>query len=85
MQVSPHSFGKRPFAIERQGAPGGLYAENTRWKYGDIVFVGLNVPGSNNNRVKAGECVSAKARAPRSSAMPTTPSTVPGMPRTSSS
>ena len=61
MQISPHSFGRRPFALERQGPLGGLYAENTRWKYGEVVFVGLNVPGSNNNHVKAGECVSAKS------------------------
>ena len=61
MTVSPFSFGQRPFAIERQGAAGGLYAENVRWKYGDAVFVGLNVPGSNNNLVKPGECISAKS------------------------
>jgi hypothetical protein len=61
MAVSPHSFGQRPFALERQGPLGGLYAENVRWTHGDIVFVGLNVPGSNNNLVKPGECLSAKS------------------------
>ena len=61
LQISPNSFGQRPFALERQGPLGGLYAENTRWTYGDVVFVGLNVPGSNNNYVHAGECVSAKS------------------------
>ena len=61
MSVSPASFGQRPFALERQGLAGGLYAENTRWKYGDVMFVGLNIPGSNNNLVKAGECISSKS------------------------
>ena len=61
MAVSPFSYGERPVALERQGAAGGLYAENVRWKYGDVVFVGLNVPGSNNNLVKPGECISSKS------------------------
>ena len=61
MAVSPFSYGQRPLALERQGAAGGLYAENVRWKYGDVVFVGLNIPGSNNNLVKPGECISSKS------------------------
>ena len=61
MAVSPFSFGQRPLAIERQGSAGGLYAENVRWKYGDVMFVGLNVPGSNNNLVKPGECLSSRS------------------------
>jgi 3',5'-cyclic AMP phosphodiesterase CpdA len=28
----------------------GAYCENVRWVHGNIVFVGLNIPGSNNNR-----------------------------------
>ncbi|WP_372524468.1 hypothetical protein [Piscinibacter sp.] len=61
MFASPYSFGHRPFVLEHQGPLAGLYVENTRWKYGDVVFVGLNVPGSNNNLVKPGECLSAKS------------------------
>ncbi|HEV8314719.1 MAG TPA: hypothetical protein VGQ23_16780 [Burkholderiaceae bacterium] len=61
MFATPYSFGQRRFALEHQGPLAGLYAENTRWKYGDVVFVGLNVPGSNNNLVKPGECLSAKS------------------------
>lgn len=61
MAVSPISFGQNGFALERQGTAGGLYAENVRWKYGDVMFVGLNIPGSNNNLVKAGECLSSKS------------------------
>lgn len=61
MAISAASFGQRPLSIERQGPAGGLYAENVRWKYGDVMFVGLNVPGSNNNLVKSGECISSKS------------------------
>jgi hypothetical protein len=61
MFASPSSFGRRPMRLEHQGPLAGEYAENTRWKYGDVVFVGLNVPGSNNNLVKPGECISAKS------------------------
>jgi len=32
--------------LERQG---GKFCEHVRWEHGGIVFVGLNVPGSNNN------------------------------------
>jgi len=28
----------------------GKYCENVRWLYDDVVFVGLNIPGGNNNR-----------------------------------
>ena len=59
--ASPWSFGHRPMRLEHQGPLAGQYVENTRWKYGDVVFVGLNVPGSNNNFVKPGECLSAKS------------------------
>jgi hypothetical protein len=59
--ASPLSFGQRPMRLEHQGPLAGMYAENTRWHHGDVVFVGLNVPGSNNNLVKAGECLSSKS------------------------
>jgi hypothetical protein len=39
-----------------------IYAENTRWRYGDVVFTGLNVPGSNNNKVTAADCPTNSAR-----------------------
>jgi hypothetical protein len=61
MFASPLSFGQRPMELEHQGPLAGQYVENTRWKYGDVVFVGLNVPGSNNNLVKPGECASSKS------------------------
>ena len=46
------SFGPRAFRLERQSdAPGphAQYRENVRWQREGILFVGLNVPGSNNN------------------------------------
>lgn len=45
------SFGQRKLTLDHQGPLGGLYSENTRWVYGNVVFVGLNVPGSNNNKI----------------------------------
>jgi hypothetical protein len=59
------SFGQRTLRLHHQGPPGGVYSENTRWTFGDVVFLGLNIPGSNNNKVGPTECVSAKsARTP---------------------
>jgi hypothetical protein len=39
-------FFPRDFPVERQK---GKYCENVRWISGNVVFVGLNVQGSNNN------------------------------------
>jgi hypothetical protein len=55
------SFGQTSLRLERQGPPGGVYAENARWTYGPVVFVALNVPGSNNNKVGAADCLSASS------------------------
>jgi hypothetical protein len=56
------SLGKNTMTLDRQGPAGGLYSENVRWVYGNIVFVGLNVPGSNNNKVNAGTCTAANTQ-----------------------
>ena len=56
-----YSFGRRKMELERQGRPGQPYSENTRWVYGKVVFVGLNVPGSNDNKVNDGACLSKKS------------------------
>ncbi len=45
------SFGKTTMPLEHQGPVGGKYAENTRWIYGNVAFIGLNMVGSNNNFV----------------------------------
>jgi hypothetical protein len=39
-------FRQPEIGLERQG---GEYCENVRWQAGDLLFVGLNIPGSNNN------------------------------------
>jgi len=50
------SLGKRTMTLERQSedARWAKFRENVRWMHGGVVFVGLNVPGSNNNRGRAG-------------------------------
>ena len=58
---SANSFGKQTIVLEHQGALGGAYSENTRWSHKGIVFVGLNTPGSNNNKVNVGACLSSKS------------------------
>lgn len=55
------SFGQRKMNLTHQGIPGEPYSENTRWVHKGIVFVGLNVPGSNNNKVNDGACLSSKS------------------------
>jgi hypothetical protein len=40
------SFGKKTIPLTRQSAD---YPENVRWSYGGVTFIGLNIPGSNNN------------------------------------
>jgi hypothetical protein len=45
---SAESLGQQRMPLEHQEAP---YVENTRWRKGGVVFVGLHVPGSNNGKV----------------------------------
>lgn len=40
-----------PIAVERQGALGAAYSENSRFEKDHVEFVALHVPGSNNNFV----------------------------------
>lgn len=59
----PDSFGQTRLALTRQGPLGGKFAENVRFSYGGVVFIGLNVPGSNNNLVLSDkECTHKSAR-----------------------
>jgi hypothetical protein len=54
---TPQSLGERTLTLTRQSSQGGqyaLYAENVRWKFGRVVFIGLNVQGSNDNYPYAG-------------------------------
>ena len=58
---SADSFGQKKLKLEHQGELGSVYAENVRWTYSNVVFVGLNIPGSNNNKVNIDDCISAKS------------------------
>lgn len=55
------SLGQSKMPLHRQGPSGGLYAETVRWQKGGVVFMGLNVPGSNNNKVNDGLCLNVKS------------------------
>ncbi|MCX7891928.1 MAG: hypothetical protein N2544_06120 [Burkholderiales bacterium] len=46
------SLGPRPITLDRQSADPRFadYREHVRWRRGDVLFVGVNVPGTNNNR-----------------------------------
>lgn len=49
---TPYSLGQQKLELTRQSLEGGdyaQYAENVRWQYGPVVFIGLNVQGSNDN------------------------------------
>ena len=46
------SLGQRTLTLTRESSEGGqyaLYSENVRWVYGPVVYIGLNVQGSNDN------------------------------------
>lgn len=63
MFATPDSLGQRPMALQHQGKPGEKFVENTRFSQGGVVFVGINLPGSNNNLVlNAKECGNKSAR-----------------------
>jgi hypothetical protein len=44
--ATPRSLGQQALAVEQQA---GAYPEQLRWRLGPVLFVSLNVPGSNNN------------------------------------
>jgi hypothetical protein len=64
MFAGPESFGATKMALDHQGKPGEKLAENTRFVHEGIVFVGLNLPGSNNNKVGDKDCAAKSARTP---------------------
>jgi len=43
------SLGERKIRLERQSGPYAEYREHVRWIAGNVLFVGVNVQGSNNN------------------------------------
>jgi hypothetical protein len=65
MFARPESFGQNKLRLEQQGTPGGKFSENSRFAHEGILFVGLNVPGSNNNKVlDEKDCHNRSARQP---------------------
>jgi len=57
------SLGQTTMPLEHQGQLGEKFVENTRFQQGAVVFVGLNVPGSNNNVIlSASECSTKSVR-----------------------
>jgi hypothetical protein len=50
--ATDQSLGEKTLTLARESSEGGqyaLYSENVRWSYGPVVFIGLNVQGSNDN------------------------------------
>ena len=61
----PLSLGQEKMRLQNQGVLGGKFSENTRFSKGSVVFLGLNVPGSNNNFVPdAKTCAQKSVRTP---------------------
>jgi hypothetical protein len=55
--ATTYSLGQHKLLLTHQSDEGGQFAryvENVRWKYGPVVFIGLNVQGSNDNYPYAG-------------------------------
>lgn len=60
-----NSLGQRTLVLEHQGKLGEKYVENTRFSHGGVMFVGINMPGSNNNLIlSAKQCSTKSARTP---------------------
>ena len=54
---TPYSLGQHAMRLQRQSDEGGAYAiykENVRWVKGSVVYIGVNVQGSNDNYPYAG-------------------------------
>jgi hypothetical protein len=72
MFAQERSFGQRTMRLDHQGPLGGEYAENTRWTHGGVVFLSLNIPGSNNNKVGSGNTLTTDCVYPPPPAPPKT-------------
>jgi hypothetical protein len=44
--ATPQSLGQHTIGLQRQSVS---FPEKVRWNYGPVAYVGLNVPGSDNN------------------------------------
>ena len=59
------TLGQTRLPVDRQGKAGEKFVENARFIFNGIVFVGLNVPGSNNNKVLDDkDCTNKSAQTP---------------------
>ncbi len=59
------SLGQRRMPLRHQGQVGEKFVENTQFNHRGIVFVTLNVPGTNNNKIlDAKDCSEKSARTP---------------------
>jgi hypothetical protein len=50
--ATDQSLGQKTLTLTRESSEGGqyaMYSENVRWTYGPVVYLGLNVQGSNDN------------------------------------
>ena len=50
--ATDQSLGQKTLTLTRESDEGGIYSqyvENVRWQYGPVVYLGLNVQGSNDN------------------------------------
>ena len=66
------SLGQRTLPLTRQGALGQAFVENIRFHHKAIEFVGLNIPGSNNNLILGDkDCSDKSARTPEQCAAST--------------
>jgi hypothetical protein len=51
MFTKPVSFGPKPIALESAKDQDSMYIENKRFSKNNVMFVTLNIPGSNNNKI----------------------------------
>ena len=58
-------YGAEKMPVDHQGKPAEKFVENTRFERDGVVFITLNVPGSNNNKVvDEKDCKNKSARTP---------------------
>jgi hypothetical protein len=63
MFSSKLSYGQQKITLEDQSQTTGVYKENTRFLRQGVVFITLNIPGSNNNKVlNEKDCTQKSAR-----------------------
>jgi hypothetical protein len=65
MFTKPTSFGPNAIALESATGANSLYIENKRFSKNKVMFVTLNIPGSNNNKIlDEKDCKNKSARTP---------------------